>query len=76
MANEVLVELQLPLEVIKSIVYQLPEKEKKTVAKILGKKTLITKKSQFQHLKGFLKGLVTQERDFLEVKQRLFRIPL
>lgn len=73
MMNGQLIELQLPLEVIKSMIFQLPKKEQEAVGKALTQKLPSTKSLQ---LKGYLKGLVTQEKDFLAAKQSLFRTPL
>ena len=74
MMNGQLVELRLPLEVIKSMIFQLPKEEQKVVAQALAKKTLTPKKPQSQALKGYLKGLVAQEKDFLEAEQSLFKV--
>lgn len=68
--NNQLIKLQLPLDLIKLMVAQLPLEGKKEVAKVL---TEPEKIPPLKSLKGFLKGLVVQDQDFEEAEKSLFR---
>lgn len=70
------VHLNIPLEVIKLIVAQLPQEDKQEVVEILveEKKPLEEKKRKKKlEFKGFLKGMKADEEDFTQAEKELFK---